>query len=100
MESGWLFERRRPAGGSLRHRLVTPLGVVNYASTEAGRLKYVEDRGSRWEGVYLKLLAATALTDESILDMISRHPDDLDAAFRALATRMSNAYLRIDVIDY
>ena len=100
MESGWLFERHSPAGGSLKHRVVTPLGVVDYASTEAGRLKYAEDRGSRWEGVYLKLLAATALTDESLLEVIGRHPDDLDPAFRALAARMSNAYLRIEVIDY
>lgn len=68
----------------MRHRLVTSLCVVDYALTEADGLKYAEDRSSRWEGVYLKLLAATALTDESILGVIGNHSDDLDAAFRAL----------------
>lgn len=96
MESSWRFERAHPHTGSMRHRLVTPYGVVEYALTPSGKARYAENRNTRMEGLYIKLLAANALSDENIKAQAATYPDDLGKAVEKLAQSMNGSYLRVD----
>lgn len=94
-ESVWRYDRARPDGGTLRHRVVSPYGVVEYGLSDAGKSRYRENRGSRMEGLYIKWVAANSLADEHIEGMIERYPDDLIAALRALVAGMNSNNLTV-----
>lgn len=94
-ESSWRYDRHQPAGGTIRHRVVSPYGVIEYSLSGAGKTRYAENRGSRMEGLYIKLVAANSLADELILGMIENHPLDMAAALRALVASMNSKNLRV-----
>ncbi len=95
MEITSRFHRRHPRGGDIRNRVVTPYGIVDYALTEAGRVKYESDKDARTQGLYIKYVAASALGDESIEAIVARHGDDFARSMNALAEDLNTEYLRV-----
>lgn len=98
METSWRLVRAHPRYGSMRHRLVTPYGVVDYRLTTPGMACYAENRSTRMEGLYIKQLAADALSDENIGALAAAFPDDLVMGVKALAKSMSGDYLRVELL--
>jgi hypothetical protein len=98
MESSWRFERAHPRAGSMRHRLISPYGVVEYGLTASGKTRYAENRSTRMEGLYIKQVAANALSDENIAALAAESPDDLGTSVKALANGMSGKYLIVDLL--
>ena len=98
MESSWRFERAHHRAGSMRHRLISPYGVVEYALTASGKARYAENRSTRMEGLYIKQVAANALSDENIAALAADSPHDLEMSVRALANSMSGKYLRVEML--
>jgi hypothetical protein len=98
MESSWRFERAHPRFGSMRHRLVSPYGVVEYGLTTSGKARYSENRSTRMEGLYIKQVAANALSEENIGARAAEFPEDLGMSVNALAKGMSSNYLRVELL--
>ena len=80
------------------HRVVTPYGVVEYALSDKGKKKYAENRGSRLEGLYIKLVAANSLSEESINGIVDGNRDDLTAALEELARSMNSKNLLVTLV--
>jgi hypothetical protein len=98
MESSWRFERVHPRAGSMRHRLISPYGVIEYALTASGKARYAENRSTRMEGLYIKQLAANALSDENIGTRAAEFSHDLGMSVKALADSMSGDHLRVELL--
>ena len=97
-ESAWRMDRNQPGGGVVRHRVITPYGVVEYELSAAGKKKYAENRGSRIEGLYIKLVAANSLADEHILGVIEQFPMNMTLALEALVASMNSRNLQVTLI--
>lgn len=95
MEITSRFYLRHPGGGDIRNRVVTPYGIVDYALTEAGRVKYESDKDARTQGLYIKYVAASALGDESIEAIVAEHPNDFAQSMKRLVESLNTRYLRI-----
>jgi hypothetical protein len=89
------FYRRYQPGGTIKHRVVTPYGVVDYALTEKGLAKYDAERNSRSEGLYITWVVASALDDERVEGVIKEHPDSIAGGIRRLAQTLNTEYLRV-----
>jgi hypothetical protein len=89
------FYRRHQPGGTLKHRVVTPYGVVDYGLTAKGLAKYDAERNSRSEGLYIMWVVASALDDERVAGVIKEHPDSIVDAIRRLAQTLNTEYLRV-----
>lgn len=98
MESSWRFERAHPGAGSMRHRLISPYGLVEYGLTTTGKTRYAENRSTRMEGLYIKQVAANALSDENLGALAAEFPDDLGMSVKALAKSMSGNHLRVELL--
>ena len=98
MEPLWRFERAHPVFGSMRHRLVSPYGVVEYGLTTSGKARYAENRNTRMEGLYIKQVAANALSDENIAVLAAEYPHDLGMSVKELAKSMSGNHLRVELL--
>jgi hypothetical protein len=95
MEITSRFYLRHPGGGDFRNRVVTPYGIVDYALTEAGRVKYESDKDARTQGLYIKYVAASALDDESIEAIVAEHSNDIARSMKRLVAVLNTRYLRI-----
>lgn len=99
-ETLWRHNRYHPAGAVMRHRVVSPYGVVEYALSDVGKKRYGQNRGSRMEGLYIKLVAANSLADEHILELVEKHPRDLMAALQGLIASMNSSNLQVSLVPW
>jgi hypothetical protein len=95
MDVTWQFDQERAGTGKLINRVATPYGIVGYALTQAGKERFANDRHLRTAGLYIKLVAANALVDENIGDIIARNPDSVEDALRKLVQKLNSRYLRV-----
>lgn len=95
MDVTWQFDQERAGTGKLINRVATPYGIVGYALTQAGKERFADDRHLRTAGLYIKLVAANALVDENIGDIIARNPDSVEDALRKLVQKLNSRYLRV-----
>ena len=95
MEITFRFYQRQPPGGDIRNRVVTPYGIVDYALTEAGRVKYESDKDARTQGLYIKYVAASALDDGSIEMIVAEEPGDIARSMKRLVATLNTKYLRV-----
>lgn len=100
METSWRFEHAHPRSGAMRHRLVSPYGLVEYGLTRSGKARYAENRNTRMEGLYIKQVAANVLSDENIAALAAASPLDLGTTVKELARGMSSDYLRVELLLY
>lgn len=89
------FYRNRPNGGTIKHRVVTPYGVVDYGLTEKGLAKYNAERNGRSEGLYITWVVASALDDERVQRLIEEHPGSLADGVGRLARTLNTEFLRV-----
>jgi hypothetical protein len=87
------FHRRYQRMGTIRHKVVTPYGVVNYGLTDAGLAKFEEERFGRSEGLYISWVAASRLADDRVEEVIKEGPGSIMAAVRRLAQSLNSQYL-------
>lgn len=95
MDVSWEFKHRREGEGHMRHRVITPYGMVEYALTAEGHARYDSDRNHRTGGLYIALVAGNALLDEAITEIVARHPKDIDAALHRLSQTLNSRHLRV-----
>jgi hypothetical protein len=87
------FHRRYQRMGTMKHKVVTPYGVVNYGLTDAGLVRYEAERFGRSEGLYITWVAASRLADEHVEGVIRERPGSIIAAVRRLAQTLNTQYL-------
>jgi len=87
------FHRRYQRMGTMKHKVVTPYGVVNYGLTDAGLVRYEAERFGRSEGLYITWVAASRLADEHVEAVIKERPGSIIAAVRRLAQTLNTQYL-------
>ena len=95
MDVTWQFHQFHPNDGSIRHRVVTPFGVIDYALTKAGIDRYASDKDSRYQGLYIKMVAGSTLADDNIDSIINKYPRDIKGALGALVQNLNTEYLRV-----
>lgn len=89
------FFRRHQGHGTIRHKVVTPYGVVDYGLTEQGLAKYDAERLGRSEGLYIAWVAASALDDDRVGQFLKENPGSLSAAVPRLAQALNTQFLRV-----
>lgn len=87
------FHRRYQRMGTIRHKVVTPYGVVTYGLTDAGLARYEAERFGRSEGLYITWVAASRLADEHVEAVIRERPGSIMAAVRRLGQTLNTQYL-------
>ncbi|MGH6887230.1 MAG: hypothetical protein ACREGK_14280, partial [Geminicoccales bacterium] len=92
------FYRSREGGGTIKHRVVTPYGVVDYGLTQMGLAKFDAERNGRSEGLYIAWVVASALDDERVQQLIEEQPGSLVGRIRRLAQTLSTGFLRVVVV--
>ena len=95
MEITSRFHRYHPRGGTIRNSVVTPYGIVEYGLTDAGRVKYESDKDARTQGLYIKYVAASALSDERLEAIVSRRSSDIAQAITDLVEVLNTRYLKL-----
>jgi hypothetical protein len=96
MEVTSRFHRRQQDGGTIRHRLVTAYGLVDFGLTEKGLAKFNAERHSRSEGLYISWVLAAGLADERLERVLREHPGSVSAAVRRLAQSLNTEFLRVE----
>jgi hypothetical protein len=89
------FFRRHQARGAIKHKVVTPYGVVDYGLTDKGLAKFDSERHSRSEGLYITWVVGSALADDHVERVIKDHPGSIIAAVRRLAQTLNTEFLRV-----
>jgi hypothetical protein len=89
------FHRRHQGRGTIRHKVITPYGVVDYALTEKGLAKFDAERFARSEGLYITWVAASRLADDHVEGVIRDRPGSIIAAVRRLAQTLNNQFLQV-----
>ena len=89
------FFRRNHGHGTIRHKVVTPYGVVDYGLTEKGLAKYDAERHSRSEGLYITWVVASALDNDRVEQVAREHPHGITAAVQRLAQTLNTEFLRV-----
>lgn len=87
------FHRRYQRMGTIKHKVVTPYGVVTYGLTDAGLARFEAERFGRSEGLYITWVAASRLADEHVEAVIRERPGSIMAAVRRLAQTLNTQYL-------
>jgi hypothetical protein len=93
MDMTWRFQRRHQGRGTMRHKVVTPYGVVSYGLTEQGVAKFDAERHSRSEGLYIAWVVAGALADERVEQVIEERSGSIFAAVQRLAQALNTGFL-------
>jgi hypothetical protein len=93
MDTTSRFYRRHQARGTIRHKVVTPYGVVDYGLTEQGLAKFDAERHSRSEGMYIAWVVGGALADEQVERLIQESPGSIFGAVRRLAQTLNTGFL-------
>lgn len=89
------YHRRRQGRGTIKHKVVTPYGVVDYGLTDAGLAKFDSERFGRSEGLYITWVMAGKLANDHVEDVIKENPGSIDDAVRRLAHTLNNEFLRV-----
>ncbi len=95
MDVSWEFNRIRGKDGEIRHRVVTPYGVVEYALTAEGQARFDADRNLRTGGLYIALVAGNVLLDETISAIVDNVSDEADLVLKHLIRKMNSRNLRV-----
>jgi hypothetical protein len=95
MDVSWEIDRRRNGRGRITNKVITPYGIVEYDLTAAGREKLRIERSAREGGLYIKLLAANALYEDNIVDVVNKTLGDVLAAVKKLARSMNSTFLSV-----
>lgn len=90
------FFRRHQGRGTIRHRVVTPYGLVDYGLTDKGLAKFDSERHERSGGLYITWIAANALADDYVELVIKDRPGSLIAGVRRLAQTLNTEFLRVE----
>jgi len=93
MEQTSRFYRRFQRVGTIKHKVVTPYGVVNYGLTDAGLVKFEVERYGRSEGLYITWVATSRLADDRVEGIIEESEGSIMAAVRRLAHTLNSPYL-------
>ncbi len=94
--------------GELEHKIVTKNGIVAYGLTDFGKISYDQQRRHQSEYVrsappisfYLRLNFAILMSDESLSSIISESQNDIQEAARIVASKLSDPYLRINLVNF
>jgi hypothetical protein len=89
------FNRRHQGRGTIKHKVVTPYGVVDYGLTDEGRAKFDAERHSRSEGRYITWVVASGLADDSVELVVKNQPGSILAAVQRLAQTLNTEFLRV-----
>lgn len=89
------FHARHQGRGAIRHRVVTPYGVVDYGLTDAGLAKFDAEKFGRSEGLYITWVMASRLANDHVERVIEENPGSLDAAVQTLAQTLNTEFLRV-----
>lgn len=89
------FHARHRGQGTIRHKVVTPYGVVDFGLTEAGLAKFDAEKYERSEGLYITWVMASKLANDHVEDVIKEHPGSIDDAVRRLARTLNSEFLRV-----
>jgi len=95
MEITSRFQQLHQALGTIKHKVVTPYGIVDYALTEKGLEKYEVERFGRSEGLYIPWVTASRLADERVEKIVRENPGGLVEAVGNLAQTLNSEYLRV-----
>lgn len=87
------FHGRHQGRGTIRHKVVTPHGVVDYGLTDAGLAKFDSEKFGRSEGLYITWVMASKLANDHVEGVIKDHPGNLDNAVRRLAQTLNTEFL-------
>lgn len=87
------FHETYQPGGTIKHKVVTPYGVVSYGLTDEGLARFKAERFGRSEGLYITWVAASRLADEHVEGVIKERPGSIMAAVRRLAQTLNSQYL-------
>lgn len=90
------FHRRHQPHGSIRHKVVTPYGVADYGLTADGLDRYDSERNGRSQGIYIPMVMASALDDDSVEKIVKENPRSIGAAVPRLARSLNTKFLRIE----
>jgi hypothetical protein len=90
------FHRVHQPYGTIRHKVVTPYGVVRYGLTPEGLARYDSERNGRSQGIYIPMVMASALDDDSVEKVIKENPRSIKAAVPRLARSLNTQFLRIE----
>lgn len=89
------FQRRHQGLGTIRHKVVTPYGVVDYELTAAGLAKFDAERFGRSEGLYVTWVMASRLADDHVERVIRENPGSIYTAVGRLAQTLNTEFLRV-----
>lgn len=89
------FHRRHQPHGTIRHKVVTPYGVVDYGLTAEGLARYDSERNGRSQGRYIPMVMASALDDDSVEQAVKDSPRSINDAVPHLARSLNTRFLRL-----
>lgn len=92
------FDTHHQGRGRMRHRVVTPYGIVDYSLTAEGKERLKDDgmegeKGRYGFDTYIRTRVSYTLSD--IEAIVGEDPTDMRKALKRLARRLSNEYLRV-----
>jgi hypothetical protein len=87
------FHETYQPGGAIKHKVVTPYGVVSYGLTDEGLARFKAERFGRSEGLYITWVSASRLADEHVEGVIKKRPGSIMAVVRRLAQTLNTQYL-------
>lgn len=90
------FNRRHQGRGTIRHKVVTPYGVVDFGLTRKGLAKFDAERHTRSEGLYITWVVASGLADDRLELIAKVDSDNIKAAVERLARTLNTENLRVD----
>jgi hypothetical protein len=90
------FARLHPDEGTIRHKVVTPHGVVDYALTDKGLARFESERNERTGGIYIPMVMASALHDDRVVQVVKENPRTIRAAVPRLALSLNTEFLRVE----
>lgn len=92
------FDKHHHGGGRVRHRVITPYGIVDYSLTTEGKRRLEDDglegeKGRYGFDTYIRTRVSYTLSD---IDAVAgEEPTDMRKALKRLAGRLSNEYLHV-----
>ena len=89
------FYRRHQTLAMIKHKVVTPYGVVAYGLTQEGLAKFEAERFGRSEGLYITWLTASRLADDHVEEVIRDRPGSIGSAVQRLAQTLNNRFLQV-----
>ncbi len=90
------FHRSHHPHGAIVHKVVTPYGVVDYGLTAEGLARYDSERNGRSQGIYIPMVMASALDDDSVEKVVKENPRSISAAVPRLARSLNTKFLRVE----